>query len=210
MVVPREPCGLQCRLAAGALTVLGAAYTSLGMAFPDLFPGFAVWNLRIGALTSHWPLEELLSQYRVDLVMSGHTHVYERSKPVFREKVRPSGKAPVYVVGGNPTYPTTAGFRDDMVPSWNAFRDEEARFSYGVVRIPSRHRLVYEQVEARGLDVNWDEGSEMKPGDPKWATSESPPLLIDPDQVTNTPLHGPHRGQSIKRRVIDRFVLEKP
>jgi len=85
------------------------------------------------------------------------------------------------------------------------------RNSYGVVRVSSRTKLVYEQIASRGLDSRWEEGPEMQVGKAQWATRESPYRIPKRgSQVTNMPLNGEHPGQYLKREVIDRLVLEKP
>jgi len=123
---PRLP--LRCWLSLGMLCGLFGFYSSLSLAYPELFPGLLWWHLRLGALGSHWGLEELLLQHRVDLVLGGHTHIYERTKPLYKGRIQPEGKAPVYIVAGGASFPSTAGFNANDVPSWSAYRDEQARY----------------------------------------------------------------------------------
>jgi hypothetical protein len=66
-------------------------------------------------------METLFFDARVSLVMAGHVHAYERSLPVYQEKVHADG--PVYVVIGD------GGNREDIAssyvepaPHWSAFR----------------------------------------------------------------------------------------
>lgn len=48
-------------------------------------------------------LEDLFQEYRVNLVLNGHTHSYERTLPVYKEQVLGSyadPQAPVYIING--------------------------------------------------------------------------------------------------------------
>ena len=45
-------------------------------------------------------LEQTIQENLVDLVVSAHRHNYERSTPVFLNKVMPNSSAPVYIVNG--------------------------------------------------------------------------------------------------------------
>ncbi|CAH0475717.1 unnamed protein product [Peronospora belbahrii] len=73
-------------------------------------------------------MEDILYRSKVDVIISGHVHAYERSHPVYQEKVVVDG--PIYVVlgdGGNreglaPTY-------FDPQPEWSAYRQAEYGFS---------------------------------------------------------------------------------
>ncbi len=62
----------------------------------------------------------LFEQYKVDLVLTGHDHNYERSKPMKGTAVASSGGIPYIVVGsGGATLRTFPSSQ----PSWSAFRD---------------------------------------------------------------------------------------
>lgn len=68
-------------------------------------------------------------QYDVDLVLAGHNHSYERSKPIRDESVAETGTT--YVVngtGGSGHY----GFQSAEPPEWTAFRDSD---HYGAVQL---------------------------------------------------------------------------
>ncbi|OQR85020.1 purple acid phosphatase 20-like [Achlya hypogyna] len=73
-------------------------------------------------------MEALLHAARVNLVLAGHVHAYERSVPVFQDK--PTADGPIYITigdGGN-----REGLADTFIepaPAWSAFR--RARYGYG-------------------------------------------------------------------------------
>ncbi|KAL4087282.1 hypothetical protein PRIC1_013179 [Phytophthora ramorum] len=73
-------------------------------------------------------MEDILYRNKVDVVVSGHVHAYERSHPVYKQKVVED--APVYVVLGD------AGNREGLAPTyfvpqpeWSAFRQADYGFS---------------------------------------------------------------------------------
>lgn len=73
-------------------------------------------------------MEDILYRNKVDVVIAGHVHAYERSHPVYKEKVMED--APVYMVLGD------AGNREGLAPTyfdpqpeWSAFRQADYGFS---------------------------------------------------------------------------------
>ncbi|MFC7154781.1 purple acid phosphatase family protein [Halomarina halobia] len=119
----------------------------------------------------------LFDEYGVDLVLAGHNHSYERSKPIVGETAGEVGTT--YVVngtGGSGHY----GFRHDEPPEWTAFRDSDR---YGIVRLSfSERRIEGEYVALDGTVVDSfalaktadGEPTQLRPGD---ATRE--PLAVD-------------------------------
>ncbi|KAJ0408015.1 hypothetical protein P43SY_000219 [Pythium insidiosum] len=89
-------------------------------------------------------MEDLLFEHKIDLVFAGHVHAYERTHPVYKERVRPDGA--VYVVlgdGGNreglaPTY-------IHPKPAWSAFR--RANYGFGLFRVLNRTHARIEMYE---------------------------------------------------------------
>lgn len=47
------------------------------------------------------PTADLIYKYRVNLMLVGHQHSYERSCAVFNKTCVPSGQAPVHIVVGS-------------------------------------------------------------------------------------------------------------
>jgi len=85
-------------------------------------------------------LEEVLVAARVNLVISGHVHSYERTKPV--RNFAPDECGPVYVVvgdGGN--YEGPALPWGETQPSWSAFR--EASFGTATLEIANATTAVW-------------------------------------------------------------------
>ncbi|KAG2769481.1 hypothetical protein JG687_00005691 [Phytophthora cactorum] len=73
-------------------------------------------------------MEDILYRNKVDVVVAGHVHAYERSHPVYKEKVVEDG--PIFVVLGD------AGNREGLAPTyfdpqpeWSAFRQADYGFS---------------------------------------------------------------------------------
>jgi hypothetical protein len=108
-------------------------------------------------------LQPLYDKYRVDLVLNGHNHVYERlyplraSKPVTTETSR-------YTQGAGTVYVTCGGGGDSLYrflpqqPARTATR--ERTFCYLRVSVPARGPLV---VEAKRLDGSLIERFEIAP-----------------------------------------------
>merc|ERR1712228_118552 len=71
-------------------------------------------------------MEQMLYAHKVDIIISGHVHAYERTKPVYR--YRTVCDAPIQIVigdGGNKEGPACPW--NKTVPEWSAFRE----FSFG-------------------------------------------------------------------------------
>ncbi len=88
-------------------------------------------------------------EYDVDLVLSGHNHVYERSKPLRLDGVGETGTT--YLVngtGGTSRYE----FQHREAPDWTAFRDGD---HFGVTRLDiDGRRLAVRYVAADGTVVD--------------------------------------------------------
>lgn len=88
-------------------------------------------------------------EYDVDLVLAGHNHVYERSKPLRLDGVSETGTT--YLVngtGGTSHY----SFQHQTAPKWTAFRDGE---HFGVTQLDiSSSRLDVQYLAADGTVVD--------------------------------------------------------
>ena len=87
-------------------------------------------------------LESALYDAGVDLVLNGHIHAYERSKPVYNNTVNACG--PVHIVigdGGNYEGPYGEGWIDPQ-PEWSAFR--EGSFGAGSLLIHNDTHATWE------------------------------------------------------------------
>ena len=86
-------------------------------------------------------MERLFYTSKVDLVLAGHVHAYERSLPVFDSRVLP--EAPVYITigdGGN-----REGLASNYVnptPAWSAYR--LAVYGHGIIDIKNATHLQWE------------------------------------------------------------------
>ncbi|KAH9644719.1 hypothetical protein HF086_003824, partial [Spodoptera exigua] len=107
---------------------------------------------RIG-LNGLWPLEPFLKDYGVDVVIWAHNHLYERSFPLYDNKVYNGSTEYPYVNPGAPVHIITGSagcweehshFRNETAP-WSAFRS----IHYGYTRFEAHNKthLYMEQVE---------------------------------------------------------------
>jgi len=81
-------------------------------------------------------MEDLFFEHGVDMVFNGHLHDYERSHPVYRNKLNDCG--PTHIVvgdGGNHEGPASAGAKGwhQPQPEWSAFR--ETSFGIGLFTV---------------------------------------------------------------------------
>uniref|UniRef100_A0A7S1GBY9 Acid phosphatase n=1 Tax=Bicosoecida sp. CB-2014 TaxID=1486930 RepID=A0A7S1GBY9_9STRA len=101
----------------------------------------------VAAELREW-LEVPFRTFGVDLVLTGHLHAYERTKPVFDEQV--TSFAPIHVtvgVGGAPQH--EGGFQHAQ-PAWSAKRVDGDGFLR--MRSMSHASIVVEYVEIEGAD----------------------------------------------------------
>eukprot|EP01090_Pellita_catalonica_P021262 TRINITY_DN7911_c0_g1_i3.p1 TRINITY_DN7911_c0_g1~~TRINITY_DN7911_c0_g1_i3.p1 ORF type:complete len:345 (-),score=26.78 TRINITY_DN7911_c0_g1_i3:13-1047(-) len=82
--------------------------------------------------------EDLLHKYKVDLVINGHVHAYERAHPVYKGKLDPNAAA--YIVAG------TGGNHEGLYhnwrnpqPDWSAIRFSE--YGFGAIDIHNSSHL---------------------------------------------------------------------
>lgn len=75
-------------------------------------------------------MEELLYKHRVNAVISGHVHAYERSYPIFKGKQVADG-IQYFVIGDGGNREGHAN-KYDTKPSWSAFRDGD---NFGAARM---------------------------------------------------------------------------
>lgn len=117
-------------------------------------------------------LEQTLFDAGVDVILNGHVHAYERSHPVFQNKVNPCG--PVHLVvgdGGNYEGPYGHGWMDPQ-PTFSAFR--EGSFGAGSLVIHNETTATWEWRRTTCVaNTTIDESYFTKTGDP--ATCRSIP-----------------------------------
>jgi len=83
-------------------------------------------------------MEPLFYQYKVNLVLTGHVHAYERTYPVYQNKTDPF--APVYITigdGGNLEGHSKEFYEQ---PVWSAYRNG-TQYGYGTVTILNSNKL---------------------------------------------------------------------
>ncbi|CAL0299330.1 unnamed protein product [Lupinus luteus] len=77
-------------------------------------------------------MEPLLYDARVDLVLAGHVHAYERSKRVYNGRLDPCGAVHITIGDGGNREGLAAEYIDPQ-PKWSEFR--EASFGHGELKI---------------------------------------------------------------------------
>jgi len=90
--------------------------------------------------------EDLIYKYKVDLVLVGHVHAYERTYSVYNGTVTDDG--PIYLCNGNGG--NGEGLYNTWVtpqPAWSAHR--EAYFGYGVITVYNSTHIYW---EAKSVD----------------------------------------------------------
>ncbi|ETI39090.1 hypothetical protein F443_15286 [Phytophthora nicotianae P1569] len=106
--------------------------------------------------------EDLLLKYKVDVVLTGHKHYYERHLPIANNKAILDGVSKDYKVYDNPQAPVhilTGGagqseglsFSPTHTASWNAVSDYE-HFGYSMLKA-NRTTLVWEYILSSGQTV---------------------------------------------------------
>jgi hypothetical protein len=85
-------------------------------------------------------VEDVLNQYSVDLVFSGHVHAYERSCQVYQYKCTPG--APWYItIGDGGNLEGLAETWVDPQPAWSSFR--QASYGFGELHVVNSTSMVW-------------------------------------------------------------------
>jgi len=85
--------------------------------------------------------EEIFYQHKVDLVINGHVHAYERTQPLYKGIITPD--APVYITNG--IGGTEEGFADhwNPQPPWSVYR-QATSWGFGAMSIFNSTHLYWE------------------------------------------------------------------
>lgn len=103
-------------------------------------------------------LEDLLNDYKVDIVFQAHVHNYERDASIYKEKVQGvindhyyiEPTAPVYVINGNAG--NYHGHNDpfpSVCPEFFIFGSQD--YGYGRLNVKNRTHIYYEQFSAEQM-----------------------------------------------------------
>jgi len=96
-------------------------------------------------------LENLWYDYRVDLVISGHNHNYERTYPVYKSEPTSTGydnpAAPVYAVVGSAGRGLDYGFVNPA-PSWSVSASRTANWGISIISTSGSSSLSFEWIDA--------------------------------------------------------------
>lgn len=98
-----------------------------------------------------WTIEEVFFQFKVNLVITGHVHAYERTYPVYQDKPNPMG--PTYItIGDGGNLEGHATNYQEPAPSWSAFRNG-TQYGYGLLEIPNHKSMYWKWY--RNVDSQW-------------------------------------------------------
>jgi hypothetical protein len=95
-------------------------------------------------------MERIFFNSKVDLVLAGHVHAYERSHPVFEGNVVPD--APVYITIGDGGNREGLAVNYELAPAWSAYR--LAAFGHGLIDIKNATHLLWEW-KRNDASVRW-------------------------------------------------------
>merc|ERR1712054_421346 len=90
--------------------------------------------------------EDLLFQNNVAIVLTGHVHAYERSHPVYQDKL--NDKGPTYVVIGDGGNREGHANHFHPQPAWSAFRNG-TRYGHGKLTLVNSTHMKWDWI---GLD----------------------------------------------------------
>ena len=98
--------------------------------------------------------EDLWYENKVDLIVSGHMHAYERLNPVYKsvgqgcnvttQNSCQGAKAPVFIVSGIPGNQESYAYGSDQLLSFSAF--QTSHVSFGKLQIIDEDHLLWEQI----------------------------------------------------------------
>lgn len=95
-----------------------------------LYNSFDVHRHDVQILAAKKHLEPLFVQYKVNLVMTGHIHAYQRTHPVVYDQVNSTG--PIYITVGAGGRQCKGSFLNEDPEEWVAVRDA-TRYGYGTL-----------------------------------------------------------------------------
>jgi hypothetical protein len=97
-----------------------------------LYSTFLGHNHELNSQLMKSSLQDILKEYKVNVVISGHDHAYLRTHPVHRDVVDPTGRSPTYWTlgaGGN-REGHARGYVHDVPEPWVAVRNND-EFGFG-------------------------------------------------------------------------------
>lgn len=104
-------------------------------------------------------LEPLLWKYKVDLLLTGHMHAYERSCPVYRQKCTLGGTTHIMAGSGGASL-DTAGVKG---LAWSKYFESD--WGYGRVHVRNSTHLLFQwvkNIDGKVHDEVWIVHNEMK------------------------------------------------
>lgn len=105
--------------------------------------------------------EDLFYKHKVDIVISAHTHLYERKFPIYNENIQNcevmdtnsciKAKAPIFIVTGVPGNPESYAYGAKTWQPFTAF--QSSHLSFGKLKIVNETYLAWEQVLSDTYEV---------------------------------------------------------
>lgn len=90
----------------------------------------------------------IFEKYNVSLVLSGHSHHYQRTHPMIQNKKADIG--PVYIVCGTGGYSLSKGYTSN--PEWIAFRQSD-QFAYCTMEIENETDMLVEHIKPNSNEI---------------------------------------------------------
>lgn len=150
-------------------------------------------------------LEDVYSQYQVNVVMAGHVHGYERTNKIYKNKVDPAKGVYYVTTGGAGNYEGHAGPRlnSTLIPLWSLAANNVTFGGSRVIATRKSLRVVWfaneflnkeEAVATDGFTINAEGNDEIVwPGT---AATPAPSTLGTPRLATQAPIFQPPVSQA--------------
>jgi len=134
----------------------------------------AMWHTPWYTSNAHHPMKEgaamkaamepLLQKYRVNIVLNGHVHAYERTEPVYMSTVTPNGTTHITIGDGGNREMFAKPWVDPQ-PAWSALREDA--YGHGSLQIVNESHAHWTWI--RNKDP-WNPNPSHVVGDDVWIT----------------------------------------
>ncbi len=101
-------------------------------------------------------VENVFYKYNVNLVITGHVHAYERTHPVYANKINQLGPTYITIGDGGNIEGHATGYQEPQ-PAWSAFRNG-TQYGYGVLTIIDKNQMYWNwhrNVDSQYVSRDW-------------------------------------------------------
>ncbi len=101
-------------------------------------------------------VEDVFYKYKVNLVITGHVHAYERTHPVYANEINPLGPTYITIGDGGNIEGHATGYQEPQ-PAWSAFRNG-TQYGYGVLTIVDKNQMYWNwhrNVDSQYVSRDW-------------------------------------------------------